>query len=110
MTTKSVIQLITEGLEAKQNFANNLESLVNDYDIKDNVFCCDRGGEIQECSDGFFGQLVTYPNLEEAFRNLNIYTQGIRVYEAGYAVGNLYKNLSDANEHIIIDLQNSRVI
>ena len=110
MTTRSAIDLICEGLRAKQNFANNLEYLCDKYEIKDNIFACGADGELEECSEGYFGQVKEYPSLNEAMKELNVYCQGIRVKNGKYAVGNLYQNLADVQESYIIDLKNSLVL
>lgn len=110
MNTRSAISLITEGLQLKQTFANNLEYLVENYSVTDNVFCCDKDGELQEPDHGYFGSTVTYASLQEAMKDMNIYTQGIRVHNDLYTLGNLYENLSDVKEEVVIDLKNSVIL
>lgn len=110
MNTRSAIELITETLQAKQTFANNLEQLCEKYDIKDNIFCCDKGGALQEPDHGYFGSVKTYDTLFEAMKDFNVFQQGIRIHDGLYTVGNLYAKLSDVQESHIIDLKDSKVL
>lgn len=110
MNQKSAIQLVTETIVAKEAFFENLHDLSEKYDIQDNVFCCDVTGDVHELKEGYFGQVAEYDSLVEAKQNCDILLQGIRIHGNKYAVGNLYKNLVDVKEDIIIDLAKSIVL
>ena len=110
LNTKSAIQLVTETIVAKEAFFENLRQLTEQYDIQDNVFCCDVAGDVHELKEGYFGQVAEYDNIVEAKQNCNILLQGIRVHGDKYAVGNLYRNLVDVKEDVIIDLAKSIVL
>lgn len=110
MNQKSAIQLISEVLVAKETFFNHLIELNERYDIRNNVFACDANGFAQEITEGYYGEVATYETIEEAQKNCNILLQGVRVHEGKYSVGNLYANLSDVKEELIIDLANATIL
>lgn len=110
MNQKSAIQLVAEVLVVKESFFSNLRVLTEKYDIQDNVFCCDVAGDCHELKRGYFGQIAEYNSIEEAKQNCDILMQGIRVCGNKYAVGNLYANLSDVKEELIIDLAKSIIL
>lgn len=110
MKQKSAIQLVAEVLEAKESFFAGLREITEKYDVKDNIFCCSASGDCHELKEGYFGQVAEYDNITEAKQNCNVLLQGVRVHGDKYAVGNLYKNLADVKEEIIVDLANSIVL
>lgn len=110
MNQKSAIQLISEVLVAKETFFGHLAELNEQYDIRNNVFACDANGFAQEITEGYYGEVATYETIEEAQKNCNILLQGVRVHEGKYSVGNLYANLSDVKEELIIDLANATIL
>ena len=110
MNTKSAIQLINEALMIKECFGQHLTELNEKYNIANNVFACSASGNAEELNEGFYGEVGTYETLDEALKECNILLQGIRIHEGKFSVGNLYKNLSDAKEDLIIDLSNATVV
>ena len=110
MNQKSAIQVISEVLVAKEAFFRHLTELNEQYDIRDNVFACDANGLAQESKEGYYGEVETYDTIDEAYKNCNILLQGVRVHEGKFSVGNLYANLSDVKEELIIDLTNARIL
>lgn len=110
MNTKSAIQLVCETLEARNQFRNNLIELTEKYDVQNNVFACERNGELQELTEGYFGEVSTFYSLDEALEECNIFTQGIWIHNGKYTVGNLYRNLSDVKEENVLDLYNSQLL
>ena len=110
MTTNSAIQLISEGLAAKTSFFGHVSELLERYEVCDAILCCGEKGRIQQPSEGYFGQTKTYETLAEAQKNFNIYTQGIRINEHGFHVGNLHSKISEVSEEICIDLKNMTIV
>lgn len=110
MNQKSAIQIIGEMLMAKEAFGNHLQSINEQYQIKDNIFVCGGNHDAIEPQEGYYGEVATYESLEDALENFNVITQGIRIHEGKFSVGNLYKKLSDVQEELIIDLSNSTIL
>lgn len=110
MQTKSNIQVIVELLEAKSKFFNGLAQIMEQYRIKDNVFCCGVNGVVEEPDHGYFGQVKEYANLSEAMEDFNILSQGVRIQGDKVFVGNLYNELAAVEESVFIDLEKSTVI
>lgn len=110
MNHKSAIQLVSEVLVARESFFNELETLNETYSIQDTVFCCDEYGRCHELTEGYYGEVAEYETLDEAKQNINILMQGVRVHEGKFAVGNLYRNLVDVKESVIIDLAKSTIL
>lgn len=110
MNQKSIIQVIGEMLMAKETFGEHLQSICEKYQIKDNIFVLGADHDAVEPQSGYYGEVATYESLEEALDNLSVISQGIRVHEGKFSVGNLYKNLSDVQEELIIDLSNSTIL
>lgn len=110
MNHKSAIQMVGEVLVAKEAFFSNLRAISEKYDIQDVVFCCDKAGDVHELKEGYYGEVAEYDTIEEAKQNCNILMQGVRIHGDKYAVGNLYRNLTDVKESVIIDLAKSIVL
>jgi len=110
MNTKSAIQLVAEVAVAKCAFFEHLTELNEKYNIVDNVFACDANGFAQELKEGYYGEVETFDTLEEASDHCNVLLQGIRIHEGKVSIGNLYRNLSDVKEDVIIDLAKSQVL
>lgn len=110
MNHKSAIQMVGEVLVAKEAFFSNLRTISEKYDIHDVVFCCDKAGDVHELKEGYYGEVTEYDTIEEAKQNCNVLMQGVRVHGDKYAVGNLYRNLADVKESVIIDLAKSVVL
>lgn len=110
MNHKSTIQMVGEVLLAKEMFFSNLRAISEKYDIQDVVFCCNAAGDCHELKYGYYGEVAEYDSIEEAKQNCDILMQGVRVHGNKYAVGNLYRNLADVKESVIIDLAKSIVL
>lgn len=110
MNQRSSIQLIAEALETKETFFEGLANLCEQYEIPDKVFCCCANGTCQALETGYYGEVAEYDTLNEAKQNCNIFLQGIRIHGDKFSVGNLYANLTDVKEEVIIDLKNSVIL
>lgn len=110
MNQRSSIQLIADALELKEAFFESLANLCEQFTINDKVFCCDDHGIGRALEMGYYGEVAEYDTLNEAKQNCNIFLQGIRIHGDKFAVGNLYTNLADVKEDIIIDLKNSVIL
>lgn len=108
--TKSAIQVANEFLEVRLSFEKDLKEILEKYEVKNNIFVCNSMGMAEECHKGYYGELNTYPTLEEAVRNCNIISQGIRIHDGQYSIGNLYNNLRDVNESLVVDCEKSIIL
>ncbi len=110
MNQKSTIQLVAEVLDMKESFFRNLTSITETYTVDDAVFCCDQNGKAHNLNEGYYGEVAIYDTLNEAKQNCNILMQAIRIHGDKFAVGNLYRNLSDVKESLVIDLAKSTIL
>ena len=94
MYTKSLIQQNLEILHLKENFNDGVSSLMEKYNIEDSIFVINNGS-VKELTKGYFVIENEYDNIDDAIRNCNINTQGIRVVEnKKFTTGTIYYNLS----------------
>lgn len=94
MYTKSLIQQNLEIFQLKENFNEGISSLMEKYNIEDSIFVIS-GGSVKELTKGYFVVEKEYDNINDAIRNCNINTQGIRIIENNkFSVGTIYSNLS----------------
>lgn len=111
MQTKSKIQLILERNKIKESFGEGLISLMDKYNIKDNVFI-NNNGFVKEFTKGYFEVSDEYNTITEALKNCDIFTQGIRIINnEKFQVGKACQMLSECDcEKPIMDIsQNSYV-
>lgn len=109
MYTKSKIQLIKESLSKKHDFECGLTELMDKYNITDAIFVIREN--INEVKLGYFDTVASYDTLNEAIKNCDINTQGIRIIENNeYQVGTICNNLSQCNSDKIIDIETLKEI
>lgn len=105
MYTKSLIQQHIENLHIKESFNDGLSSLMEKYNIKDNIFVINNG-VVKEVTKGYFIIEKECDNLDEAIRECDIRNMGIRIINNKiFQVGNIYTNLSQCpKESSIFDI------
>lgn len=106
---QSVIQIIGNIISAKNKFFNELNTLTEQFKIKDNIFGFN-GNNCDELKEGYFGQSKGYQNLNDMYDDFNVLEDCIRVKENVYYIGKWFGRLEDAKGDIIIDLKNSKVL
>lgn len=106
MYTRSLIQQNLEILKAKENFNEGVSSLMEKYNIEDSIFVISNGS-VKELTKGYFVIEKEYDNINEAIRNCNINTQGVRVVENNkFMVGSIFSHLSQCPENSnILDVE-----
>ena len=109
-STQSTIQVVGKIFELKHIFFESLRELDDKYDIKDNVFVLGVDGQPQEAEIGYYGQVATFESMDDALENFNPCTQALRIHENQYSVGNMYRQLDDVKESVIIDIKNHTLI
>ncbi len=100
MQTKSNIQLIKEALQQSNNFREGLENLMEKYNIEDSVFVC-ANSMVMEATKGYFVELNSYDNLQDAVRECNGKWNkcGVRVINnQKFVVGEIKQYLSECKE------------
>lgn len=107
MHTKSKIQQILERQTIKDSFGQKLISLMNTYQIQDNVFINENGGVV-DITSGYFEVASDYDNITEALRNFDIADKcfGIRIIDnKSFQLGYVRKLLSECDqEKTIMDI------
>lgn len=82
MYTKSIIQQKAEIINAKNNFKQSLEQLIEKFDIEDSVFVyAGNVAGMKEIVEGYFVIDAEYDNINEAMSSCDITTMGIRIIE-----------------------------
>lgn len=101
MYTKSVIQQKAEIINAKNDFKQSLEQLMEKYNIEDSVFVY-AGNNIgtQEVVEGYFVIDAEYDNINEAMSECDINSMGIRIIEnKNFQVGKIHNLISECEEN-----------
>lgn len=115
MYTKSIIQQQAELINAKNQFKDDLNNLMNKYIIEDSIFIYD-GKSIQEVNKGYFEVLDKYDTLDEAISHCNINDSGIRVIlnedkSQSFEIGKVNRTLNECdNSHSIYDIDCLKMI
>lgn len=109
MQTKSRIQLIRESLGVLENFRSSLEDLMNKYNIEDSIFVYNNG--VYECTKGYFDVTGEYDNINEAIRNCNVTSMGIRIIgNKQYQTGYIRKMLSECKGDTVLDINALEIV
>lgn len=98
MNNKSTIQLQLDYLQSKGDFARELHSILEHYNVQDTVFefCAHRG--LHELSNGYFVESKIFDNLDDAVREMNS-NQALRIVESSkFIIGDVFSSLSDCPE------------
>lgn len=97
MWTKSYIQLQVESIQERAKFANDITKILENYQIQDGVFGINNNNTY-ELSSGYFVEEKTFDTIDQLIKEMNQYSQAVRITENKFILGNVYSNLSDAPE------------
>ena len=97
MQTKSNIQHIVEKVKFLEKFEDELNSLQEKYIVENSIFTM--GNELMEVVKGYFVVDKEFDNLHEAIKSMINKGNAIRITENKYAIGNIYKTLSECPEN-----------
>ena len=98
MWTKSFIQLQVESIQERAKFANDINKLLESYQIPDGVFGV-RNNNTYELSTGYFVAVKEFSTIDEAIKEMNQNNQAVRITENKFILGNVYNCLSDAPDN-----------
>ena len=97
MWTKSFIQLQVESIQERAKFANDINKLLESYQIPDGVFGV-RNNNTYELSSGYFVEEKTFDTIDQLIKEMNQYSQAVRITENKFILGNVYSSLCDVPE------------
>jgi hypothetical protein len=111
MYTKSLIQQYREIHNIKESVTEKLTSLMEAYNVKDNIFRVDNLTPV-EVEKGYFIPSQTFSSIDEAVKNMDIVRDCVRIQEnKTFTVGRTYKTLSECSEYPqIFDIQSSQSV
>ena len=101
---KSAIQVAAEIMNAKYHFSQDIQKVQEKYQVPNYVFRCHPSdGRAVDVNTGLYLEKARYSTLEEAVENLDILSQGLRVYQDGneyhYAIGDLFSSYAQMIPH-----------
>lgn len=104
MYTKSIIQQTIEAFNAKEEYKNSIISLMEKYNIEDNVFVINNK-KLYEATKGYFEIIATYDSLDKAVSECNT-NMCIRVINNTlFQTGLIRKTISECSEdNQVLDL------
>lgn len=104
MRTISIIQENIMRMRAKSDFKEALNTLMENYNIKDNIFAYENG--VKEVCKGYFVPSGCYESLDEAFDNATN-ENSIRIIDnSEFQLGNVYRHLSECKDaETIFDIE-----
>lgn len=97
MWTKSFIQQQVESIEERARFANDINKILESYNIEDGVFGISRGNTY-ELSSGYFVPVKEFESINDAIREMNQYNQAVRIVENKFILGDVYSSLSEIKD------------
>lgn len=99
MYTKSTIQQRIEGIEKTNMFFENLEYIMNKYDVENAIFT-PQNHTILEATQGYFEITGEYDNLENLKKNYDNEFPYVRIMENNtkFQTGKLHKTINDISE------------
>lgn len=97
MWTKSYIQLQVESIQERAKFANDITKILENYTIQDGVFGISNNNTY-ELSSGYFVEEKTFDTMDQLIKEMNQYSQAVRIVENKFILGNVYNCLSDIPE------------
>lgn len=108
-TQVSVIESLGRLITMKNKFFKDLNTLVEHYNIKDNVFGF-VNGDTREVEEGYYGEIKEANTLLDLYEDFNILENCIRIKDGKFYLGKWYNTMSDIKESVIIDLKNSVIL
>lgn len=111
MWQKSAIQQISERQNILSKFKLSLKSILEKYDVNDNIFGISKGGQLYDITEGYFvGSKKEYASLDEAIQNMNS-DLCIRVIKNNkFVLGKVYTSFNDCPEGSILLIKESQEI
>lgn len=97
MWTKSYIQLQVESIQERAKFANDITKILENYQIQDGVFGINNNNTY-ELSSGYFVEEKTFDTMDQLIKEMNQYSQAVRITENKFILGNVYSSLCDVPE------------
>lgn len=97
MWTKSYIQLQVESIQERAKFANDITKILENYQIQDGVFGI-TNNNTYELSSGYFVEEKTFDTMDQLIKEMNQYSQAVRITENKFILGNVYSSLCDVPE------------
>jgi len=95
MWTKSFIQLQVESIQERAKFANDINKILENYQISDGVFGVNHNNTY-ELSNGYFVAVKSFDTIDEAIKEMNQNSQAVRITEGKFILGNVFSRLSEA--------------
>ena len=114
MYTKSKIQQKLEEVEKTNTFFENLEYLMDKYDIENSIFT-PQNHVIFEATRGYFEITGEYNSLDELKANFSMDSPYVRVMEDNtkFQTGKLHKSINDIHEDSclgVYDIQTQKLL
>lgn len=111
MWQKSAIQQINERQNILYKFKVSLDSILEKYDVRDNIFGITVDGQLYDINEGYFvGAPTEYVSLDEAIQNMDsdLY---LRVVENNkFVLGKVYSLFNDCPEGPVLLIKESQEI
>lgn len=100
MYTKSIIHQKAEIINAKNNFKQSLEQLMEKFDIEDSVFVyAGNVAGMKEIVEGYFVIDAEYDNIDEAMSACDVNTMGIRIIENDkFQIGKIHALITECEK------------
>jgi hypothetical protein len=111
MWQKSAIQQINERQNILYKFKVSLNSLLEKYNIQDNIFGIAVDGQLYDITEGYFvGAPTEYASLDEAIQNMDS-GSCIRIVENNkFVLGKVYSSFNDCHEGSVLLIKESQEI
>lgn len=104
MDTKSTIQRIREFHERKNNFFDQLEDLMEKYNINGAIFVSSHDGTIFEATTGYFDITSEYNSLQELRENFDPSNYFVRIIGSKVQAGTVYSTIRECKGDKIFDI------
>lgn len=106
MSQKSLIQLVLEQNNMIERFKKSINSLLESYTIKGNVFGI-RQGNPYEFQSGYFVIESESDNLQDAIREMKNINSCIRIVENKFQIGSVHNYITECDtDKKVIDIEN----
>lgn len=106
MSQKSLIQLVLEQNNMIERFKKSINSLLESYTIKGNVFGI-RQGNPYEFQSGYFVIESESDNLQDAIREMKNINSCIRIVENKFQTGSVHNYITECGtDKKVIDIEN----
>ena len=110
MNTKNQIQLIREFQERKNKFFEQLEELMEKYNINSAIFVSSHNGTLFESTTGYYDIANEYDSLEELKKNFDPSQSFIRVIGSKVQSGTVYSTLKECKGEKVFDITAQQMV